>query len=97
MLHIKLIGNDKYSNMQADILSLHTPSTPGVGSKVQTFLFLKVVMLHFKLIRMEHRAPCKYIFCTYTHPQPLGWGQKVKTFFFSKSSHVAYHIKGNGA
>ena len=32
-------GNDECSNMQANILSLHTPSTPGVGSKVNTFLF----------------------------------------------------------
>ena len=28
--------NDKCSNIQAHILSLHTPSTPGVGSKVKT-------------------------------------------------------------
>ena len=29
--------NHKCSNMQAHILSLHTPSTPGVGSMVKTF------------------------------------------------------------
>ena len=54
------------------ILSLLTPSTPGVGSKVKTFL-LKVVMLHLKLKGMEHRVSCKHIFCTYTHAQPRGW------------------------
>ena len=55
-------GNDECFYMQANILSLHTPSTPqGRGSKVKTF-FLKVVMLHIKLMGMEHRAPCKYIF-----------------------------------
>ena len=27
--------------------------------------FLKVVMLHIKLKRMEQRAPCKHIFCPY--------------------------------
>ena len=32
-------GNDKCSNMQAHILSLHAPSTPGVGSKVKTIFF----------------------------------------------------------
>ena len=78
--------------MQTHILSLHTPSTPGVGSEGKNIFFLlKVVMLHIKLKGMEYRAPCKHIFCPYTHPQPLGWGQKVKTFFY-----VAYQIKGNG-
>ena len=32
-------GNEECSSMQAHILSLHTPSTPGVGSKVKTFFF----------------------------------------------------------
>ena len=32
-------GNDKFSKMQAYILSLHVPLTPGVGSKVKTFFF----------------------------------------------------------
>ena len=30
-------GNDECSNMQANILSLHTPLSPGVGLKVKTF------------------------------------------------------------
>ena len=30
-------GNDKCSNIQAHILSLHTQLTPGIGSKVKTF------------------------------------------------------------
>ena len=34
--------------MQAHILSLHTPSAPGIGSKGQNF-FLNVVMLPIKL------------------------------------------------
>ena len=37
MLHIKLEGNGTKSTMQAHILSLHTPSAPGAGSKVKTF------------------------------------------------------------
>ena len=46
---------------------------------------MKVVMLHIiKLMGLEHRAPCKHIFCPYTHPRRLGWGQKVKTFFIMK-------------
>ena len=47
-------GNDECSIKQANILSLHTPLTPGVGSNVKTF-FLKVVMLHIKLNGKEYR------------------------------------------
>ena len=63
--------------MQAYILSLqtHTPSTPGVRSKVE-FFFLKVVMLHIKLKGIEHRAPCKHIFFPLTHLQPVGWTKR---------------------
>ena len=32
-------GNDECSNTQAHILSFHTHLTPGVGSKVKTFVF----------------------------------------------------------
>ena len=83
--------------MQAHILSLHTPSTPGVGSKVKTIFFLKVVMLYTKLIGMKHRAPCLHIFCPNTHPRPLVWGQKIRIFFLKLPCHVAYQIKWNGA
>ena len=48
------------------------PPPLGMGSKVKTFFFLKVVILHIKLIGMEHRALCKHIFCPDTHPGPLG-------------------------
>ena len=52
--------------MQVHILSLYTPSTPGMGSKVITF-FLKVVMLHIKLNGMEHKTLCKYrVFLTHS-------------------------------
>ena len=46
-------------------------------------------MLHVKLKGMEHRAPCKHIFCTYTHSRPLGAGSKGQPFLFQRS-HVAY-------
>ena len=61
--------NGAQSTIQAPIPYLHTPSTPGVGQKVETFFLLKVVMLHMKLKGIEHRAPCKHTFCPYTHPQ----------------------------
>ena len=38
-------GHDTNNNMQAIILPLNTPSTPGAGSKGQTVFILKVVIL----------------------------------------------------
>ena len=53
-------------------------------------------MLHIKLKGMEHnkRAPCKHIFCPYTHPEPPD-GIK-RSHLFSEINHSAYQIKGNG-
>ena len=45
----KIKADNAGSNMVANILATDTPSTPGVGSKGQTNIFLKVVMLHIKL------------------------------------------------
>ena len=56
-------GNDECCIMYAHSMSLHTPLTPEVGSKVKKVLFLKVVMMPIKLMGMEHRAPCKHMFC----------------------------------
>ena len=62
------------------------------GVKGQNIFFLKVVMLHIKLNGMERRAPCKHIFCPYTHLQPVGLDQKVKKN--SECGYVAFRIKG---
>ena len=83
----KIKENNECSNTQAHILSLHTPLAPGVGSKVKTVFFLKVVVLHIKLKGMEHRPPCKHIFCPYAHPRPDGCGQ-MSEYFFSESSQT---------
>ena len=53
---------------------------------------LTVVMLHIKLKGMEHRAPCKHIFCLTRTLNPR-WGQKVKHFF---SERKMLHIKLKG-
>ena len=37
--------------------------------------------MHIQFEGMEHRAPCKHIFCPNIHPRSLGLGQKVKTLF----------------
>ena len=57
------------SNMQVHILFLHSPSTPGWGQRSNIFS-LKVVMLHIKLIGMEHRETTQLIFCPNTHLGP---------------------------
>ena len=83
-------------NMQAIILSLYISSTPFV----KTF-FLKVFMLHIKLIEMEHSTMQwstmqAHILSLRTSSTP-GVGSKGQNSFFTKSSHVAYQIKGNGS
>ena len=65
--------------MQAYMLSLYTPLSPRMESKVKTYFLPKVVMLHIKVKVMEHRASWKHISCPYTRPQP--------------SSHVAYQTR----
>ena len=50
-------------------------------------------MLHFKLMGMEHRAPCKHIFCPYIYPWPLG-GAKGHNILLLKV--VMLHIKLKG-
>ena len=49
-------------HMQAHIISLHTSSTPGVGSKVKKNSEITHVAYHINA--MEHREPCNHIFCS---------------------------------
>ena len=58
-------GKGTQSTMQAYILSLQTPLTTGWS---QTYILVEVVIFHITLKGMKHRAPCKHIFCPYTHP-----------------------------
>ena len=88
-------GNFTSNNMQPHILSLNTPSIPGVRSNGHDCLFQKIVMLHIKLKGMARTTTCDQPFCPYTQTRPLGWGQKVKTLFSSENGRVAYQIKGN--
>ena len=64
-------GNGAQNIMQAHTGSLRTTLTPGTGVKSQiNFSSDSIVMLHIKLMGMEHRAPCKQIFCPFTHARP---------------------------
>ena len=51
--------NGVKSTMQAHILSLHTPSTCGVGSKGKILFFLNVVLLHIMLKGKKYRPTYK--------------------------------------
>ena len=84
--------------MQAHILALHTTTNTGVGSNVISIHFLKVVMLHIKvmvtmqahILSLHTPDPCFFFFFFF-----LGGGGGSKGHC-SESSHVAYQIKGNG-
>ena len=85
--------------MLANVLPLHTPLDPRVGSKCHFFPFLKVVMLHVKLTTMKQRTQCRQIFCPFIHPQPPpppppDMGSKGQNHLFFEEGHVAYPIKG---
>ena len=89
--------NRECNNMQAHILSLHTPPTPVVGSKFGKFFLLKEVILHMKLNRIANAATRKHILCPYTHPRPLRWSQRSRHFFSESSHDASYQIERNGA
>ena len=50
-------ADEACSNMVPNISTQTHPRPRGLGQKVKLYLFLKVVMLHIKLKRMEHGAP----------------------------------------
>ena len=73
-----------YDNIQANIFTLHTPLTLGVGSKGKNLVFFSEgghVAYQIKGNEVYNSiTACKQIFAL-THTESLGWGQKVKTFF----------------
>ena len=77
--------------MQAHIISLHKPSTPGKGSKVKIFVLLKVVMMYIKIREwnIEHQASTYSIL---THTRTLGYWDRVKKVKKSEI-RVAYLIR----
>ena len=63
-------GNEAENTMQANILPVYTPTTPGCG---QNLFFLKKVMLHIKL-NGKCRTLCKQKCFDLMHtPDFLGW------------------------
>ena len=86
-------GIKAYKNMLESILPLHTPSTPGVGSKGLFDSFLKVVMLHIKLTGMKYRTPCKQLFCLFIHARSLGVA-KGQNNYFLKVFVLDFKLKG---
>ena len=80
--------NDTYNNMQALVLSLHTPSTPRVGPKGQNSFSERKYWIK-KLKGMKRAIICKQVCCPYTHPRPLGGLHRSR--LSSVSSRVNEH------
>ena len=88
--------NCECSNMQTHFLSLHTTSTAGIWSKVQTF-FYESSPVAYQIRRewsIEHNASTYFVL---THTLDPSNGVKGQNIIFSASSLVAYQIKCNGA
>ena len=85
-----LLTRCSYSNIKANIVPLHIPLTPGVGSKG---FFSESAHVDIKLNGIKHTTTCKQRFCPYTLTQ-MGWGQKIKTFFFLQRWKCCISIMG---
>ena len=75
-------------------LPLHTPLTPGVGSKGYYLSFPKEVMLHVKLTGMKQRTHCKpEIGVSDPGPMgPLAFKFLPKIYTVLKMTHIALNI-----
>ena len=83
-------GTVEFSNMQAHILSIDTPSTPEMGSNSKTFFFLsESSRVAYQIKGMEPNVPFKHIFCA---PGVESKSQNI----FCESCHGVYQITGNG-
>ena len=67
MLRVKSKGNEMYDDLQANSLPLHTPITPGTGSK----LFFESGHVAYIKLKGIKCTTCKQIYCPYTHTRPL--------------------------
>ena len=88
---VRIKGNEAYNNMLSTSLPFHIPLTPGWSQKVICVSFLKVVMLHIKIMGMKQRTQWKQIVCPFTHPRPLDVVKTSKSCFFSIKAML--HIK----
>ena len=91
MLHIRLKGMSNAATGK----NLFCPYRTDGIKRSKHFFYSESshVSYQIKLI-LEHSAPCKHIFCPYTHPQTWG-GVKGQNISFSESRHVAYQLNGN--
>ena len=81
---------DMYYNMQAIILSLESPSTPGVGSKDQNNFLSGIGHVAYQIKENDTHNNMQAIILSYMQPRPRGWRQNIS---LSKSNHVAYRTK----
>ena len=71
-------GNVAYNNILTNIMLLHLPLTRGVGTKVNLFSFLKVVMLRNQISWNEANIIMHANVLPFYTPLAPVWGQKVK-------------------
>ena len=81
--------------MKASILSLHTPSIPGVWSKGNYSPISEYGHVAYQIEGNEACSNTVVNFWPKDTSLTQGMGSKVN--FFSESSHAAYQINGNGA
>ena len=81
--------------MVANILPTDTPSTQGVGSKDQTYIFSKSSYFAYQIKAYDAGSNMVANILPTDTPLTQGVGSKGQTIYFPESSHVAYQIKGN--
>ena len=81
----KIKWNRECSNMQAHILSLHTPSTPALGSKVKFSESSPVAYQIRREWNIEHHASTYFVL---THRLDPWVGSKVKTSLLKVKLHI---------
>ena len=81
--------------MVANILPKDTPSTQGVGSKVQTIYFFESSHVAFQIKADDDGSNMVANILPTDTPLTQGVGSKGQTISFTENSHVAYQIEGN--
>ena len=79
--------------MQVHILSLNTPSAPGVGSKCQNIFFSEKSHIAYQTKESGAKSTMQTYLLSLNTPSAPTVKSKSQ-HFFSECGHVAYQIKG---
>ena len=81
--------------MVANILPTATPSTQGVGSKGQNYIFYESSHVAYQIKADDAGSKMVANILPTDIASTQRAGSKGQTIFFSESCHFAYQIKGN--